>query len=86
MYTHSTISIKYEPVAKSKLSLLPSVDNPVYYGKAAKFLKIIDIQPKQATMATPLLTAPAAVICLTSCNIVEHLSGEETSPAIHYKH
>ena len=37
MHTCSTISLKYKPVAmsaKSKLSLLPSVDNPIYYYSA----------------------------------------------------
>ena len=37
---------KYEPVAKSILSLLPSLDNPVYYNKGAKLIKMIGIQPK----------------------------------------
>ena len=51
MHTHSTISIvqiKYEPVAKTILSPFPSLDNPVYYNKATKLLKMIGIQPKQA--------------------------------------
>ena len=51
MHTHSTVSIKYEPVAKSaksKLSILPSVDNPMYHNKAAKPLKMFGIQHKQA--------------------------------------
>ena len=51
MHTHSTISViqqKYDPIAKSILSLLPSLDNPVYYNKTATLLKMIGIQPKQA--------------------------------------
>ena len=42
LYIESRIAIEI------KLSLLPSLDNPVYYNKAAKLLKMIGIQPKQA--------------------------------------
>ena len=34
-------------VPQSELSPLPSLDNPVYYNKAIKLLKVAGIQPKQ---------------------------------------
>ena len=57
------LNFKSRIVIEIKLSLLPSLYNPVYYNKAAKLLKMIGIQPKQAvwtikiaqsTMATPM--------------------------------
>ena len=57
------LNFKSRIVIEIKLSLLPSPDNPVYYNKAAKLLKMIGIQPKQAVktikisqsiMATPM--------------------------------
>ena len=52
--TQNYVSVMASPYIESriaieiKLSLLPSLDNPMYYNKAAKLLKMIGIQPKQA--------------------------------------